>query len=402
MPEQFSLSGISKGEAAEIVEFLDGHIAALLQLLVRAEEISEDEESESRGTLGGTGRFGRQLELLTQQTMGRFQTPQCVSFPKILPAPNLYIAYTRLHELRAQRGAILNQINWGTRKGSPEVIRSMGENLFRAIYAARIILENIHSTRIAFSGEREPTTTNLVNGGQHGNIVQVGEAKEVHVHQQDSEDNFDPKKLIIATVDIVPGAYHSDLVVDSDPPYAITPSGSIYVITLEARTKRAIVLQAARPIVTRRRKPRRVCISTHITGAMTSRRFNTDLDSERPVLTPEGATFPFTISSTDVEQFWIEPTVGADEVTWRLEIDWICAGQRGTAVLGGPGGTFEVYPMKAALSTKCDDDPFRHVQDCPASRLRSLDPNAPLSTFSSVRDTQNECWLSVIDTLGHI
>jgi hypothetical protein len=390
--EASSLSGISHDGIAEIVDFVERHIEVLLQLLLREE-----------GVLGGNARtdqFGRQLEVLGRETMGRFQTPQCVSSPKILPPPDMSTARACLHDLRARRGALLNRINFGTLKGSAKSIGDVDESLLDTINAARILLDKIHSTRIIFAGEETLTIANTVSGGRYGNIIQVGKADEVHVHHPDGDDDPDPRNLIIATVDILPGSCHADVVVDSDPPYAVTPSGSVYVITLEARTKRAIVLQAARPVVTSRRKPRRACIASHITGAMTPRRFTTDLEAERPILHPEGAPFPFTISSTDVEQFWIEPVTRKNEMTWMLEIDWICAGRRGTALLGGSAGSFELYPSATDLSTKCDLS--GHEKDCPALRLRELDPSAPRSTFSSVRDAQNECWLSTIETLGYM
>jgi hypothetical protein len=79
--EASSLSGISHDGIAEIVDFVERHIEVLLQLLLREE-----------GVLGGNARtdqFGRQLEVLGRETMGRFQTPQCVSSPKILPPPDM-------------------------------------------------------------------------------------------------------------------------------------------------------------------------------------------------------------------------------------------------------------------------------------------------------------------------
>lgn len=46
-----------------------------------------------------------------------------------------------------------------------------------------------------------------------------------------------------------PGGTLADLVVDADPPRVMVPSGTVHVITLEARTNRAVVLDAARPVV---------------------------------------------------------------------------------------------------------------------------------------------------------
>lgn len=393
MPEESPLKHLSKEQIDEIISFLSDHIKALLELLLN---------EEGRGTDPFDLVYDLMTSLFNARTGDRFQTPPCVSKPKILPEPDLVVARARLQELRWFR-------NWGlSGKGNADA----ADPSFRQAYyvnsswldridAARNLLNEIHSSSIRFTGERTLRIENKVTGGSPGSITQVGYVgRDIHVHQWRPDDSIEPENLIIATVDIVPGSWAADLVVDSDLPYAITPSGSIYVITLEARSERAVVLQTARPAVTSREAPRRTCQTKHIAGVVEPRRFTTDLDAEKPQLHAEGATFPFIISSTDVEQFWLQPTCRDHQVAWNLEIDWICAGNRGTVVIGGPGGLFEVYPEGTDKSIFTECDISGHEKGCPALTLRELDPNAPRSTFSNVRDTSMECWLYVSRTMG--
>ncbi|MFK0295122.1 hypothetical protein ACIQU6_32270 [Streptomyces sp. NPDC090442] len=75
--------------------------------------------------------------------------------------------------------------------------------------------------------------------------------------------------------------------------------------------------------------------------------------------------FPFSVSATDVEEFVITPDTGTDEVLWHLEMDWLCAGRQGTAVIDDHGRPFALYPRSGPRL----DCQYGHVRDCPALRL---------------------------------
>jgi hypothetical protein len=87
-------------------------------------------------------------------------------------------------------------------------------------------------------------------------------------------------------------------------------------------------------------------------------------------------------------------------MTRMKKAHWICAGNRSTAMIGGPGGLFEVYPEKTSKSlfTKCDFS--GHEKGCPALKLKESNSSAPRSTFSNVRDTSMECWLFASRAMG--
>ncbi|MGV9270194.1 tetratricopeptide repeat protein [Kitasatospora sp. NPDC003701] len=216
---------------------------------------------------------------------------------------------------------------------------------------------------------------NYISGGHFGNAVMVGTVHGGVTFNQSGGDT--PGALddpVIASVRLVPGGTLADLVVDSDPPRVMVPSGTIHIVTLEARTNRAVVLDAARPVVLARRTPRPACLQLRIGGKVEPRRFTTDFDVQPPQLQPQGADFPFSISAIDVEQFWFEPITREHEISWQLELDWTCAGRRGTTVINNNGEPFEVYPVAAlfdgrepsVLRSGCVLD---HEQGCPSLLL---------------------------------
>jgi hypothetical protein len=208
-------------------------------------------------------------------------------------------------------------------------------------------------------------------------------------HQATGDDDpGDLKDPIIWSVHLEPGGTLADLVVDADPPRVMVPSGTVHIITLEARTTRAVVLRAARPLVLSRRLPRPACLLVRVGAHIEPRRFTTDLDAYPPRLRAQGTDFPFSISSTDVEQFWFEPIADTHEIFWQLEVDWTCAGRDGTTVINNNGRPFEVYPVAAlfdgqepsVLNSGCD---LFHVKGCPALVLEESGLPASLWDFAS-------------------
>ncbi|WP_345945038.1 tetratricopeptide repeat protein [Streptomyces albus subsp. chlorinus] len=231
---------------------------------------------------------------------------------------------------------------------------------------------------------------NDLSGEYHAPVVQAGQVHgdvTLHHHHAGGDAPDALANPVIATVGLRPGSTLADLVVDDDPPRHVTPSGTLHIVTLEARTARAVVLQAARAVVLSRRLPRPACLRPRIGRPIEPRRFLTDLDADPPRLLAQGTDFPFSISATDVEQFWFEPVTTTHEIAWQLEVDWTCAGHRGTTVINDNGQPFEVYPVAALFS---DDEEEggdglgdghsalqscgslgRHHPACPARRLEA-------------------------------
>lgn len=239
---------------------------------------------------------------------------------------------------------------------------------------------------------RDAGSRNEAVGGRNNNYVQAASITgDIHLHQDRGDERGDIENPIIASVDLKPGSTNAVLVVDDEPPRVVAPSGTVHVVTLEARTWRAVVLHSARLVVVSRRFPRPACLTARIAGMLEPRRFTADFDADPPELRAAGPGFPFTISATDVEQFRFEPVAHSEEIRWRLEFDWTCAGHRGTAVVDHNGQPFETYPIAAlftddggpsVLHSGCGSN--QHEAGCPVVRLESLSPGATRKAYGPV------------------
>ncbi|MFE9045555.1 tetratricopeptide repeat protein [Streptomyces sp. NPDC007818] len=232
---------------------------------------------------------------------------------------------------------------------------------------------------------------NSISGGELGNVIMAGTVHGgVTINSRGGDTPSDLENPVIASVQLRPGGTLADLVVDADPPRVMVPSGTIHVITLEARTNRAVVLDAARPVVLARRPPRPACLLTRIGAKIEPRRFTTDFDVRVPQMRAQGADFPFSISAADVEQFWFEPIARTHEIAWQLELDWTCAGRRGTTVVDNNGEPFEVYPVAALFDGRADSVlnsgcGLFHEPGCPSLLLE--ESGAPTSLWTSARSS---------------
>ncbi|MDX3663990.1 tetratricopeptide repeat protein [Streptomyces sp. ID05-26A] len=218
----------------------------------------------------------------------------------------------------------------------------------------------------------DPAVRNSVGDGDHGIVVQAGRIESVHMGSPgDSAAALaDP---IIVTVWVQPSL--TSLYVDDDPPREMASSGDVHVIHVEARTTRPVTLLGLRPVVVFRRPPRRACVEVRTGAIVTPRPFTADFDSDRPRIKALRKDFPFSVNATtDVEQFHFVPHVSGTEVGWRLEVDWLVAGVRGTTVVDDGGAPFEMYPS-GVLADESDLDwgcgLFR-LPGCPAERLEAL------------------------------
>ncbi|PKV94266.1 tetratricopeptide repeat protein [Amycolatopsis echigonensis] len=231
--------------------------------------------------------------------------------------------------------------------------------------------------------DAEESSVNRISGGQFDKVVMAGAVHgDINVGRSGDSpaDLADP---LIASVRLKPGGTLADLVLDTDPPQVAVPGGTVHIITVEARTNRAVVLQSARVVVVSRTPPRPACLQVRIGGLLEPRPFTTDFDAPSPRLVAQGPDFPFTVSATDIEQFEIEPVTTTHEVAWRLEVDWTCAGRHGTTVIDNQGEPFHAYPVPAlfsgrspsVLSSGCD---LFHERGCPANLLAASGAPASL------------------------
>ncbi|MFD2465945.1 tetratricopeptide repeat protein [Amycolatopsis silviterrae] len=222
----------------------------------------------------------------------------------------------------------------------------------------------------------DESSGNRITGGQFDKVVMAGAVHGDITIGQSGDSPADLADPLIASVRLKPGGTLADLVLDTDPPQVAVPGGTVHIITVEARTSRAVVLQSARAVVVSRTPPRPACLLVRVGGLLEPRPFTTDFDAPSPQLVAQGPDFPFTVSATDIEQFEIEPITTTHEVAWRLEVDWTCAGRHGTTVIDNQGEPFHAYPVPAlfsgrdhsVLSSGCD---LFHERGCPAGLLEA-------------------------------
>ncbi|MFJ6729759.1 helix-turn-helix domain-containing protein [Streptomyces sp. NPDC091281] len=77
-------------------------------------------------------------------------------------------------------------------------------------------------------------------------------------------------------------------------------------------------------------------------GGVPTRFFTVALDAARPVLVPEAghADFPFKVSESDPEVYYVSAEAAAYDVSWTLELSWSSGSRHGTLVLDDEGRPF--------------------------------------------------------------
>ncbi|MEV1064281.1 helix-turn-helix transcriptional regulator [Streptomyces sp. NPDC050263] len=77
-------------------------------------------------------------------------------------------------------------------------------------------------------------------------------------------------------------------------------------------------------------------------GGVPTRYFTVALDAARPALVPEAGhpDFPFKVSATDPEIYYVSADASAYDVSWRLELSWSSGSRHGTLILDDGGEPF--------------------------------------------------------------
>ncbi|MEI5102310.1 helix-turn-helix transcriptional regulator [Streptomyces sp. PmtG] len=68
--------------------------------------------------------------------------------------------------------------------------------------------------------------------------------------------------------------------------------------------------------------------------------FNVELDKGRPALVPEGGDFPYKVSESDPEAFYVTAFAKSRDVRWYLELEWSSGHRHGTLVIDDEGKPF--------------------------------------------------------------
>ncbi|MEV0777849.1 helix-turn-helix domain-containing protein [Streptomyces sp. NPDC050433] len=87
-------------------------------------------------------------------------------------------------------------------------------------------------------------------------------------------------------------------------------------------------------------------------GGVTTRAFSVDLDAGRPSVEPQGGQrdFPYKVSESDPEVFYITANASARYVSWYLELEWSSGGRKGTLRIDDQGKPFRTSGAKGRPS----------------------------------------------------
>jgi hypothetical protein len=121
----------------------------------------------------------------------------------------------------------------------------------------------------------------------------------------------------------------------------VPASGYTMRITVEALEDRAVILSRMRPVVLSRQPPSGTL--SPLAGVLPIRRFVVFLDEDPPRLVARGrprTDFPFKVAAHDPEVFELRVETARWDVTWVLELDWVCAGREGTTRIDLAGHPF--------------------------------------------------------------
>ncbi|MFD0394325.1 hypothetical protein ACFQ3Z_26440 [Streptomyces nogalater] len=77
-------------------------------------------------------------------------------------------------------------------------------------------------------------------------------------------------------------------------------------------------------------------------GGVPTHSFTVSLDAMRPSPVPEAGSdnFPFKVSQSDPEVFYVTADASAYDVSWFLELTWSSGGRHGTLVIDDAGHPF--------------------------------------------------------------
>ncbi|GHH42014.1 transcriptional regulator [Streptomyces candidus] len=124
---------------------------------------------------------------------------------------------------------------------------------------------------------------------------------------------------------------------------AVPADEQLIALTLQGRSKETVVLEALHVRVVRSEAPlpwTRYATGVGCGGNVDTKSFTVDLDAGRPATVPHAGQrdFPYKVSETDPEVFYVKASARAHAVSWYLELVWSSGGRRGVERIDAGGG----------------------------------------------------------------
>ncbi|MFB9522383.1 helix-turn-helix transcriptional regulator [Streptomyces cremeus] len=126
---------------------------------------------------------------------------------------------------------------------------------------------------------------------------------------------------------------------------AVSADEQLVALTLQGRTKETVVLEALHVRVVRSGAPlpwNRYAAGVGCGGNVDTKSFAVDLDAGRPVTVPHAGQrdFPYKISETDPEVFYVKAKARTHDVSWYLELEWSSGDRHGVQRIDSHGKPF--------------------------------------------------------------
>ncbi|WP_433340956.1 helix-turn-helix domain-containing protein [Streptomyces sp. CA-253872] len=202
------------------------------------------------------------------------------------------------------------------------------------------------------SGPATRTSPTSAPPSPAGKAAPAGTPVTAHVNAHAWEDPCSPRYLVHTDHEEMPPPPS-----ESDAPgwartFGAVPAGKQRIaVTLQGRSSETVVLNAMRVRAVRSGPP--LAWDAYIMGVgcggnVPAEGFTTDLDAPRPALKPLSGQrdFPYKVSASDPEVFYVTANTSAHDVTWYLEIDWSSGDRHGTLRVDDAGTPFRTAPAK--------------------------------------------------------
>ncbi|QLE71814.1 transcriptional regulator [Streptomyces rectiverticillatus] len=183
-------------------------------------------------------------------------------------------------------------------------------------------------------------------GKPHGGTAESGVPLTAHVRPYAFEDPCSQRYLIDrAPGDVTPPPPEQDAPAWVSALGGVAAGEQFVEITLQGTGKDTVVLEGLHVRVQGTKAPlpwNSYVMGVGCGGDVSTKSFGVDLDAARPAAAPKAGQrdFPYKVSESDPEVFYVKATAAQHDVKWYLELQWSSGDRRGVLRLDDRGRPF--------------------------------------------------------------
>ncbi|MEH6377657.1 transcriptional regulator, partial [Streptomyces sp. KLMMK] len=183
-------------------------------------------------------------------------------------------------------------------------------------------------------------------GRPGGGTAEKGVPLTAHVRPYAFEDPCTQRYLIDrAPGDVTPPPTEQDAPGWVSALGGVAAGGQFIEITLQGAGKDTVVLEGLHVRVQGTKAPlpwNSYIMGVGCGGDVSTKSFGVDLDAARPAVTPKAGQrdFPYKVSESDPEVFYVKAAASQHDVKWYLELQWSSGDRRGVLRLDDRGRPF--------------------------------------------------------------